>query len=176
MNLANDNDAYRVFGDGNVATVMEGAYAIQTGDMAQFGPNHGIRQFPGIASGTTGSVGGSGGCAVSRFSRNVGASWSWMRAQFSADIAKAAALSDGHYPVARTSVITDPEVITSIPLLAAVALQYRGVTNPWPTPYDTQPVFNEVIAKIVSGDYTAKQAHVAAVKGCEDVIVKYLTS
>jgi hypothetical protein len=99
-----------------------------------------------------------------------------MRAQFGAEIAKAAALSDGHYPVARTSVITDPEVVKAIPLLAALALQYKGVTNPWPTPYDTQPVFNEVIARMVSGDYTARQAQAAAVQGCRDAIIRYLSS
>ena len=78
--------------------------------------------------------------------------------------------------MARKSVISDPEVIKAIPLLAAYALQYQGATNLWPTPYDTQPVFNEAIAKIVSGDYTGEQAHAAAVKGCQDVIIKYLSS
>ena len=130
MNVANDNDAYKIFGDGNVATVMEGAYTIRTGDMAQFGANHGVRQFPGIKPGTTGSVGGPGGSAVSKFSKNVDAGWSWMRAQFSADIAKAAALSDRHYPVARTSVITDPEVVKAIPLLAAYCPPVQGRDQP----------------------------------------------
>ena len=50
------------------------------------------------------------------------------------------------------------------------------MTNPWPTPYDTQPVFNEVVARMVSGEYTASQAQAAAVKGCQDVIIKYLSS
>ena len=36
--------------------------------------------------------------------------------------------------------------------------------------------FNEVIAKMISGDYTAAQAHSAAVKGCQDIIIKYLSS
>ncbi len=176
MNLANDNDAFKIFNDGNVATTMEGAYPVPTGDMAQFGANHGVRQFPGIKPGTTGSAGGPGGCGVSRFSTNVDAGWSWMRAQFSADVGKAAALSAGHYTVARESVITDPNVIEAIPLLAAFALQYQGVTNSWPTPYETQPVFNEVVTRMISGEYTAAQAQAAAVKGCQDVITKYLAS
>jgi ABC-type glycerol-3-phosphate transport system substrate-binding protein len=176
MNLANDNDAYSLFLDGNVAAVMEGAFAPKTGDMVRFGPSHGVRQFPGIRPGTTGSVGGPGGCGVSRFSAHVDAAWSWMRAVFSADVARAAAVSDQYYPVARKSLLTDPEVLRAIPLLAANARQYEGVTNPWPTPFDTQPVFNEVIARMVSGDFTARQAQAAAVKGCQDVIVKYLSS
>jgi ABC-type glycerol-3-phosphate transport system substrate-binding protein len=176
MNLANDNDAYSLFLDGNVAAVMEGAFAPKTGDMVRFGPSHGVRQFPGIRPGTTGSVGRPGGCGVSRFSAHVDAAWSWMRAVFSADVARAAAVSDQYYPVARKSLLTDPEVLRAIPLLAANARQYEGVTNPWPTPFDTQPVFNEVIARMVSGDFTARQAQAAAVKGCQDVIVKYLSS
>jgi len=176
MNLANDNDAYTVFLNGKAATVMEGTFTVKTGEMAQYGANHGVRQFPGIRPGTTGSVGGPGGSGVSRFSTNVDAAWSWMRTQFGADIARAAALSTLYYPPARRSVMADPAVLSAIPLLAANALQDQGVTNPWPTPYDTQPVFNEVIAKMVSGDYTARQAQAAAVKGCQDVIVKYLSS
>ena len=119
MNLANDNDAYQIFGDGNVAAIIEAYGLVLTGDMARFGAKHGVRQFPGIAPGTTGSVGGPGGSAVSRFSKNIDAGWSWMRALFSAEVVKAAALSDMHYPVARKSVITDPEVLRAIPLLAA---------------------------------------------------------
>jgi maltose-binding protein MalE len=176
MNLANDNDAYRLFLDGKAATVMEAAFTVKTGPMAQFGANHGVRQFPGIRPGTTGSIGGPGGCAVNRFSKNVEASWSWMRAQFSADVARAAALSDGHYTVARTSVITEPAVVAAIPILAAYKRQYMGVTNAWPTPYDTQPVFNEVVARMISGEFTAAQAHAAAVKGCRNVITTYLAS
>jgi ABC-type glycerol-3-phosphate transport system substrate-binding protein len=176
MNLANDNDAYTLFLHGNVATVIEGSFPVSTGPMAQFGSNHGVRQFPGIRPGTTGSVGGPGGCGVNRFSKSVDASWDWMRAQFGADIARQAALSSQHYPVARKSVMADPAVVRAIPLLAAYARQYEGVTNPWPTPYDTQSVFNDVIAKMVTGDYTAKQAQAAAVKGCQDAIVTYLSS
>ncbi len=175
LNLQNDNDAYTIFGDGSVATVMEGALPLPPGPMAAYGASHGVRQFPGILPGTTGSVGGPGGCAVSRFSTNVDAAWSWMRAQFGADVARAAALSSHYYPPARRSVMADPAVLRTIPRLAANALQDQGVTDPWSTPYDTQPIFNEVIAKLVSGDYTARQAHAAAVKGCQDAIVQYVS-
>jgi hypothetical protein len=67
-------------------------------------------------------------------------------------------------------------VIKVIPLLPAFAAQNKGSTALWPTPYTTEPVFNEVIAKMISGDYTAAQAHAAAVKGVQDLIVKYLSS
>ena len=175
MNITNEHDAYKIFGDGNVAAIMESESPVLTGDMAQYGANHGVRQFPGIKPGTTGSTGGPDGNSVSKFSKNVDAGWSFMRVQFSAEIAKAAALSETHYAVARKSVITDPEVVAAIPLLAAYSLQYQGATNLWPTPYDTQPVFNEVVSKMISGEYTAEQAHSAAVKGCQDVIIKYLS-
>ena len=56
------------------------------------------------------------------------------------------------------------------------AEQNKGNTNPWSTPYDTTPVFNEVIAKMIDGTYDAKSGHAAAVKGCQDIIIKYLSS
>jgi ABC-type glycerol-3-phosphate transport system substrate-binding protein len=175
MNITNEHDAYKIFGDGNVAAIMESESPALPAAM-QPAAVHGVRQFPGFVSGKTGSTGGPDGNSVSKFSKNKEAGWSWMRVTFSAEIAKAAALSDVHYPVARKSVIADPEVVKAIPLLAAYALQNQGATSLWGTPYDTQPVFNEVINKMISGDYTADQAHAAAVKGCQDVIIKYLSS
>src|SRR4029079_6326914 len=91
LNIANEHDAYKIFGDGNVATIMESESPVLTGDLAQFGPSHGVRQFPGIKPGTTGSTGGPDGNSVSKYSKNVDAGWSWMRVQFSAEIEKAAA-------------------------------------------------------------------------------------
>ena len=151
--------------------------------MAQFSAKHGVRQMPGYASGSTGSTGGPDGLGVSKFSKNANACWSWAKATFSKEIGKAAATtvkdSTGAlvlYPVARTSLSTDPDVIKAQPLQPVYTLQNKGQTNPWSTPYDTTPVFNEVIAKMISGDYTAAQGHNAAVKGCQDIIIKYLSS
>ena len=88
--------------------------------------------------------------------------WSWSRYNFSPEVELAAATtvkdSTGAlvlYPVARTSVVADPDVIKAQPLQPVYAEQNKGNTNPWSTPYDTTPVFNEVISKMISGDYDA---------------------
>ncbi|TMG25193.1 MAG: hypothetical protein E6H96_04090 [Chloroflexi bacterium] len=183
MNITNEHDAYKLFGQGNVATIRESESPVLTGDMAQFSAKHGVRQMPGYASGSTGSTGGPDGLGVSKFSKNANACWSWAKATFSKEIGKAAATtvkdSTGAlvlYPVARTSLSTDPDVIKAQPLQPVYTLQNKGQTNPWSTPYDTTPVFNEVIAKMIDGTYAADKAHAAAVKGCQDIIIKYLSS
>ena len=42
------------------------------------------------------------------------------------------------------------------------------------TPYVVQPVFADAITKLYNGEYTPEQAHEAAVKGVEELIVEYL--
>jgi hypothetical protein len=147
-------------------------------------PTHvGIRQHPGYKAGTTGSTGGPDGLGVSKFSKQQAACWSWARYNFSPAVEKQAATtvkdSTGAlvlYPPARTSVASDPDVIKAQPLQPVYALQNKGNTNPWSTPYDTTPVFNEVIAKMIAGTLDSPGAHAAAVKGCNDIIIKYLSS
>jgi hypothetical protein len=39
------------------------------------------------------------------------------------------------------------------------------VTNLWSTPYNYAPVFDDVVNKMIKGEYNATQAHDAAVKG-----------
>jgi ABC-type glycerol-3-phosphate transport system substrate-binding protein len=182
MNIVNEHDGYKLFLDGNVATIRWSESPIATGAMAD-PKNVGIRQQPGYRPGTTGSTGGPDGLGVSKFSKNPDACWSWSKRNFSKEIGLAAATtikdSTGAlvlYATARTSVATDPAVIKAQPLQPVYAQQNKGNTNPWSTPYDTTPVFNEVIAKMISGDYTGAQAHNAAVKGCQDLIIKYLSS
>jgi hypothetical protein len=182
MNLVNEHDAYKIFGDGKVATVRESespALPAATADPAV----HGIRQHPGVAPGTSGSTGGPDGLGVSKYSKNVDACWSWSKRTFGKEVELAAATtvtdSTGAkvlYPVARTSVVADPAVIAAQPLQPLYQAQNKFQTDGWSTPYDTNPVFNEVIAKMISGDYDAAKAHAAAVKGVQDVIIKYLSS
>ena len=62
------------------------------------------------------------------------------------------------------------------PLQPLYQAQNKFQTDPWSIPFDTNPVFNEVIAKMISGDYNAAKAHEAAVKGVQDVIIKYLSA
>jgi hypothetical protein len=144
---------------------------------------HGIRPHPGVAPGTSGSTGGPDGLGVSKFSKNVDACWSWSKRTFSKEVELAAATtvkdSTGAlvlYPVSRTSVVADPAVLKAQPLQPIYQAQNKFQTDGWPTPYDINPVFNEVVAKIISGDYNADQAHKAAVKGVQDIIIKYLSS
>src|SRR5262249_11412028 len=183
MNLVNEHDAYKIFGQGNVATVRESEDPVLTGDMAILTATHGVRQMPGYKPGTTGSTGGPDGLGISKFSKNPDACLSWAQRTFGPEIGLAAAPtvkgSDGNlvlYSVARKSVASNPDVIKLQPLQTVYALQNKGATNGWSTAYDVQPVFNEVISKMISGEYDAAAAHAAAVKGCQDVIIKYLSS
>ena len=180
MNITNEHDAFKIFGDGNVATIMNSespALPAATAAVA------GVRQHPGVTPGSTGSTGGPDGLGVSRFSKNVDACWSWSRRNFSEEIGLAAATtvkdSTGAlvlYATARTSVANNPDVQKAQPLQAAYQLQYKGITEGYSLPYDTFPVFNEVIAKMIDGTYDAKAAQDAAVKGTQEVIIKYLSS
>jgi ABC-type glycerol-3-phosphate transport system substrate-binding protein len=182
MNLVNEHDAYKIFGDGKVATIRESESPLLPAATAA--PDvHGVRQHPGIKPGTSGSSGGPDGLGVSKFSKNVDACWSWSRVTFGKEVCLAAATtvvdSEGKpvlFPVARTSVVADPAVIKLQPLQPIYQIQNKSQTDQWSTPYDTFPVFNQVIARMISGDYTAAEAHKAAVKGINDVIIKYLSS
>jgi ABC-type glycerol-3-phosphate transport system substrate-binding protein len=183
MNLTNEHDAYKVFGDGNVATIIQSESPILQGDLANFGPSHGIRVHPGWKPGTSGSQGGPDGLGVSKFSAQKDAAWSWSRYTFSAAVEKEAATtvkdSTGAlvlYPVARTSVVADPDVIKAQPLQPLYAAQNKFQTDRWSSPYDLAPIFNEVIAKMIDGSYDASAAFSVAVKGSQDLIIKYLSS
>ena len=61
-------------------------------------------------------------------------------------------------------------------LIPAHTAQAKGVTNLWSTPYNYAPVFDDVVNKIIKGEYSAQQAHDAAVTGVNDVIIKYLSA
>jgi ABC-type glycerol-3-phosphate transport system substrate-binding protein len=182
MNLVNEHDAYKIFGEGKVATVRESESPALPKAM-QDPSVHGIGNHPGVAPGTSGSTGGPDGLGVSKFSKQQDASWSWAKRTFSKEIGIAAASTlkdtDGNlilYPVARTSVVNDPAVLAVQPLQPLYQAQNKFQTDPWSIPFDTNPVFNEVIAKMISGDYNAAKAHEAAVKGVQDVIIKYLSA
>jgi ABC-type glycerol-3-phosphate transport system substrate-binding protein len=182
MNLVNEHDAYKIFGDGKVATVRESESPVLPEAMAA--PEvHGVRPHPGVATGTSGSTGGPDGLGVSKFSKNVEACWSWSKRTFGKEITLAAAstVKDDTgalvlYPVARTSVVQDPTVLELQPLQPIYQEQNKFQTDGWATPYDTFPVFNEVIAKMISGDYTSAQAHQKAVEGVQQKIIEYLAS
>ena len=185
MNILNEHDAYKIFTDtANVATIRitENAPKV-TGEMALSGDAHGVRPHPGYRPGTSGSTAGPDGLGVSKFSQKQEAAWSWAKRTFGPEVALEAATTvkdaDGNlvlYPVARKSVMANADVIAVQPLLPIYAEQAKFQTNPWSTPFDTQPVFNQVIAKMINEGMTGAAAHAEAVAGCNDVIIKYLSS
>jgi len=136
-----------------------------------------VRQFPGIKSGTTGSAQGADGTGVNKWTKQPEASWSYFNRLFTPDIALKISLHEPElYPPTRNSVLADPAVKAAQPLLPAHAAQAKGVTNLWSTPYNYAPVFDEVVNKMIKGEYSAQQAQDAAVKGVNDVIIKYLSA
>ncbi len=105
----------------------------------------------------------------------VPAASSYLATQFSQPVALQVALSPTHYAPTRTSVLDNPEVqaanATKTPVWAA---QANGSLNLWSTPYDYTPVFDDVMAKMVSGQLDAAGAQAAAVEGVNKVIQDWL--
>lgn len=171
LNITNEQDAYQLFGKGNVAAVVHSETVLDP-------PLEGLRNgpFPGIDPGTTGSSPGADGLGVSKFSKQQDASWSFFNRLFRADTAKEISMSETRYPPTRTSVITDPEVIALQPLLPAYEKQSKGQVDLWSTPYAYEPIFDDVISKLIKGEYTAAQAHEQCVKQTQELIIKYLSA
>ena len=99
---------------------------------------------------------GSDGLALSRFSQQIAPASSYLATQFSQPIALAVALSPTHYAPTRESVLNNADVqaanATKVPVWAK---QATGSLNLWSTPYDYTPVFDDVMAKMVSGSLDA---------------------
>jgi hypothetical protein len=72
-------------------------------------------------------------------------------------------------------VLNNPEVqaanVNKVPVWAK---QATGSLNLWSTPYDYTPVFDDVMAKMVSGSLDAAGAQAAAVEGVEKIIQEWL--
>jgi ABC-type glycerol-3-phosphate transport system substrate-binding protein len=171
LNITNEHDAFLLFGQGNVATVVHSETPL---DPPLEG--HKTRQFPGIDPGTTGSSPGADGLGVSKFSAQQEASWSYFNRLYSPDVAKEICLSETLYPPTRLSVIQDPEVIEAQPLLPAYEAQAKGMSDLWSTPYNYDPVFDDVISRLIKGEITGAQAHEEAVKQTQDLIISYLSA
>jgi hypothetical protein len=54
------------------------------------------------------------------------------------------------------------------------AVQSQGGMNRWGAPYDWNPVFDEVLAKMIAGELDAAGALAAAVDGVNKVIQEWL--
>jgi ABC-type glycerol-3-phosphate transport system substrate-binding protein len=171
LNITNEHDAFLEFGKGNTATVVHSETVLDPpveGHMS--GP------FPGIDPGTTGSSPGADGLGVGKFSLQLDACWSFFNRLFSPDVAKEISMSETRYPPTRKSVITDPEVIALQPLLPAYEAQSKGQVDLWSTPYTYEPVFDDVISKMIKGELDAAAAHASAVKQTQDLIIQYLAA
>ena len=178
LNITNEHEAFVEFAKGNMATVMHSESEIHPTEkelMAAGKSN--TRQFPGIESGKTGSAQGADGTGVNKWTKQPEASWSYFNRLFTPDIALAISLHEPElYPPTRNSVLANPDVIAAQYLIPAHTAQAKGVTNLWSTPYNYAPVFDDVVNKMIKGEYSAQQAHDAAVTGVNDVIIKYLSA
>jgi len=171
-NTKNEHDTFVLFGQGNIAFIIAGEDSVPEGDMvAKFGR----MANPGIVAGSTGTVNGSDGLGLSKFSLNQEAGKSYLLTQFSRDICLQVSLSPDRYPPTRTSVLEDPAIQEYMSDLTPIwAVQSQGGMNRWGAPYDWNPVFDEVLAKMISGEYDAAAAHAAAVEGVSAVIQEWL--
>ena len=178
LNLPSEHEAWVEFAKGNMATAMQSESETKptTPEMRAAGTLS-VRQFPGIKSGTTGSAQGADGTGVNKWTKQPEASWSYFNRLFTPDIALKISLHLPElYPPTRNSVLADPAVIAAQPLIPADVAQAKGVTSLWATPYDYAPVFDDVVNKMIKGQYSAQQAQDAAVKGVNDLIIKYLSA
>jgi hypothetical protein len=77
-------------------------------------------------------------------------------------------------PSSRISVLNDPDVQAVYGVGKVLAENGKHNLNRYGAPFDWTPPFSDAIVKLFKGDFTAAQAHAAAVKGVQDIIIKYL--
>jgi ABC-type glycerol-3-phosphate transport system substrate-binding protein len=174
LNLQNEHNAFVEFSKGNTAFLIAGEDSVpESGSPIE--NSYKRMANPGINPGTTGSVNGSDGLGLSRFSIQQDAAKSYLATQFSQPVALQVALAPEHYPPTRTSVLNDPAVQEYDAIFVPVwQVQSQGVLNRWGAPYQWQPVFGDVLTKLVSGEYDAAAAQKAAVDGVNQVIQEWL--
>lgn len=171
LNITNEHDAFQLWNQGGIGSLIIGS------DNSPTLPSFGIRQQPGVESGTTGSVEGSDGLGISRFSGQQEAAWSFFNVMYSPDVARRIVLETAEaYPPARISLLNDPDVQAANPFVTVWAAQSQGQVNLWSAPYNYSPIFDEVISKLASGEFSAQQAHDTAVTGVQDLITQWLVA
>jgi ABC-type glycerol-3-phosphate transport system substrate-binding protein len=171
-NTKNEHDAFVIFSQGNTGCVIQGEDSVPDDTMTAW---YAKIANPGIAAGSTGTVNGSDGLGLSKFSVQQQAAGSYLATQFSPEVCKSVALAPEHYPPTRTSILNDPDVQTyDAEFVPIWTVQSQGGMNRWGTPYDWNPVFDEVVSKIISGEYDAAAALAAAVDGTNKVIQEWL--
>ena len=135
----------------------------------------GASVMPGVLPGTHGGSNGFEGFGINKFSKQKEAAISFIKTVAGFEVQKAMNLTK-ILPSSRIDVLSDPEVVATYTL--APTLTEQGKYNAYfvNTPYVVQPVFADAITKLYNGDFTAAQAHAAAVQGVEKLIVEYLTT
>ena len=172
LNTKNEHDAFVIFKQGNTAFIVQGEDSVPDDTMTAW---YARMANPGITAGSTGTVNGSDGLGLSKFSAQQTAAGSYLATQFSPEVALQVALAPEHYPPTRTSVLNDPQVQTyDADFVPVWAVQSQGGMNIWGAPYDWNPVFDDVVHKMISGEYDAAAALAAAVDGVNKVIQEWL--
>ena len=182
MNVANEHDTFVLFdtSDGSgPALIIQGQdnFPGRNLEPGQGLPLESYRRMinPGIDPGTTGTVNGADGLGISKFSGQADAAKSFFNTMYSPEVAREIALSPNQYAATRFSVIEDPEVqaydAEFIPLWEG---QNTGVMNRWGAPYDWNPVFDEVLSRMISEGLSGAEAQKQAVEGTQEIIVEWL--
>ena len=183
VSLGNDYESGLVFNAGNSASQMNYSELwgqAVSGDVDQFQASIspdvvGASVMPGVLAGTHGGSNGYEGFGINRFSAQKEAAASFIKEVAGFDVQKAMNMTK-ILPSSRIDVLDDPEVVATYAL--APTLVEQGKYNSYfvNTPYVVQPVFADVTTRLWRGEIDAEQAHDAAVKGVQDLIVEWLTT
>ena len=134
----------------------------------------GATVVPGIKPMTSGTINGFEGFGISQFSQHKDAAFALLQILGSKEFQLK--MHTFNLPSMRTDVLTDPENLKVFPVGDVLARQGTFNLNRYGTPFDWTPPFNDAVTKMIKGDFTAAQAHASAVKGVQDIIIKYLSS
>ncbi len=137
----------------------------------------GAAAIPAVVAGKFGTMNAFEGVAVNKFTKNADACISFLAYMTSQEGQKKMML-DGksNLPAVRNDVLTDPDVASVFGIGKVLAEQGKLPSSSWPTPFDTYPVFDQAVNDIAKKGKSPQQALDGAVKGCNDLITKYLSS
>jgi multiple sugar transport system substrate-binding protein len=188
MTLAHEGESALLFNQGLVAAHMGwGSFYTQatSGNVADFSATIdpdvvAVATIPGIQAGQSGTVNGSEGIGLVKFSQKQDAALSFLKYASNAESEKRTFLGDdanaSSLTPSRASVLNDPEVQQKFTIGPVWAEQGQFQNSLHAAPYDPAPIFAEVLAALAKGEITAAQAHDQAVTRTRDLIITYLSS
>jgi ABC-type glycerol-3-phosphate transport system substrate-binding protein len=149
-----------------------------TGNKTSLKPeNVGAAQLPAITPGKFGTTNAFEGVGVNKFTKDPEACLSFLQYMVSKEAQKNMMVAGkSGLPAVRADVLTDPDVAKVFPIGGLLAEMGTRPSSAWPTPYDTLPVFDQAVNNIAKNGASAQQALDSTVKGCTDLIAKYLSS